>query len=135
MMSRAEGACRGAAAGGRVPVRPAEGGGASDGRGRVSPAGDGPSGWATRGARARSDTPAYNATATAAIPAPHVTKVRRRSVARGGAMSAGVRPASALTKSVTVVNRSADCFASARSIAARALGGSSGRNRASGGGG
>src|SRR5947208_6257796 len=117
MMSRAEGACFGAAAGGGAPVWRADGGGTGATRGSVSSAGDGRGAWA-RGARARSDIPPYNATATAAIPAPHATIVRRRRGTRCGAITIAVRPASVLTKSVTVVKRLAGCFASARSIAA-----------------
>src|SRR5437773_8656598 len=113
MMSRADGACFGAAAEGDAPVRRADGGGTGDTRGSVSSAGDRGGAWA-RGAWARSDIPPYSATATAAMPAPHVTRLRRRSVADGGAITAGVRPASALTKALTVANRSAGCFASAR---------------------
>ena len=109
--------------------------GADGGRGTVSSVGDWGDGCAARGARARSDIPPYSATAMAAAPAPHVINLRRRGVARRGAITVGARPASALTKSLTVVNRSVGCFASARSIAAKACGGRSGRNSARGGGG
>src|SRR5690348_780878 len=98
MMSRAEGACLGAAAISGAPALLGEGGRTDDTRGAVSSACDESAGWASRGERPPSDNPPYSAAAvTAATAAPHVTTVRRRGLTDGGAASAGARPASAPT--------------------------------------
>src|SRR2546429_7426073 len=89
MMSRAEGACFGAAAESGAPACLADCAGTDDTRDSVSSAGEGSAGWATRGEWTLSDIPPYSAAAvTAATPAPHVNKVRRRRLTAPAAKTA-----------------------------------------------
>src|SRR5689334_24475543 len=77
----------------------------------------------------------YSAAAAAARPDAQAISRWRRGTSRGDAGIATDRPARALTNSLTVAKRCSGRLASARSMAAYACGGRSGRSSTSGGGG